>query len=695
MAEIRTKRPGFFLRLLLRVVHPSKRKVWTASDLAEVRGLLRFVRVFLLTVFLPGVVLALIGLQSVRSQSLSMEAEVRRSAQGITEAVRTQTQDSFSGFEVRVRQRLASGQSPLEDLAELSPHLRVALQLGPSGELIAPLQLPGGLRSPFSDLLFSQEWLEATRAEAEKDFSAALLGYRKAEARARGERSKGEALFARGRVLSRMGRKAEAVTILNRVIQDYSGLRESHGFRLHDLARLALAEQTQETNPGRARKELETLAEDLLNTTWMIGTGGEPAVCNRVLEALESSSEPNWLSSSRSRLEAKTTQLYWAEQVLPRLQTLSNNTGPIFSSDNFFYEVEDAVLWSTLAWGENVYAFIFEVEAVQGDLQNTAVRLAEQAEEVDVLILRNDATRLESEFARRSLAPKLPGFSAVAKLGTLDLLTDRQRRRRRQQMVLIGLPVLLFVAGGVLTSRMIGQEIKIASMKADFAANVSHELRSPITQIRLKGEFLQMGFAEGEKELQDHYDVIVRESERLSRLVDNVLDFAAIESGTKSYALRPADIGETIRSAVESSRYAMETRGLMMDLEVPVGLPVVLHEPEAIQQVLQNLISNAAKYGEKGGWIGIRARVVHQRLDVSVSDRGIGMTDEELGHIFEKFYRSKSPLAQRKKGTGIGLAIVQYIVEAHHASISVKSTPGLGTTFTLHFPIRSPVSSGL
>jgi hypothetical protein len=131
MAEIRTKRPGRLLRLLLRIVHPSKRKVWTASDLAEVQGLLRFVRVFLLTVFLPGVVLATIGLQSVRSQSLSIEAEVRRSAQGLTEAVRNQSQDSFRGFEERVRQRLASGQSPLEDLAELSPHLRVALQLGP------------------------------------------------------------------------------------------------------------------------------------------------------------------------------------------------------------------------------------------------------------------------------------------------------------------------------------------------------------------------------------------------------------------------------------------------------------------------------------------------------------------------------------------------------------------------------------
>ena len=145
MAEIRPKRPGRLLRWLLRVVHPSKRKVWTASDLAEVQGLIRFVRVFLVTILLPGVILAWIGLRSVTAQNLSIEAEIRRSAQGLAEAARAQSHDSFEDFEERVRLRLASGQSPLESLAELSPHLRVALQLGPGGELVAPVQLPASL----------------------------------------------------------------------------------------------------------------------------------------------------------------------------------------------------------------------------------------------------------------------------------------------------------------------------------------------------------------------------------------------------------------------------------------------------------------------------------------------------------------------------------------------------------------------
>ena len=694
MAEIRTKRPGWILRLVLRVVHPSKRKVWTTSDLAEVRGLLRFVRVFLLTILLPGVVLAGIGLYSITSQELSVDLKLQTASKTLTSTLLSENQERFQNFERNVQARLASGQSPLASLAELSPHLRVSLLLGPTGDVIAPIELPGGSDEFGSDLLFSETWLTGLKAEQTRDLPTALAAYRKVERQARGDRIKGEALFAQSRVLIALGRNQEAIWELNRVIDDFGELREAHGFRLGDLARLARAEQQQQNNPGKAREDLERLVDSLLSSVWMIGSGGEAAVCGRALDALEGLSDPNWLSKSRSLLEEKTSQLYWSEQSLAALSLLTKDPGPGVPNDSFNYQSDDLVMWSTLRVDQNTFVFVFELEAIKRDIVSRAEKLSEQTKEVEISLVRSEQP-VKNEYARRTLLPQLSGWSVVAQPGDTQLLKNQNRRKKNQQLILISLPVLLFVAGVVLTSRMIGQEIKVASMKADFAANVSHELRSPITQIRLKGEFLQMGLADSETEQQEHYDVIVRESERLSRLVDNVLDFAAIESGTKSYTLRPADIGETIRAAVESARYSMETRGLRMELDVPEGLPVVMHEPEAIQQVLQNLISNAAKYGEDGGWIGIRANIGHQAVDVAVSDRGIGMTEEELAHIFEKFYRSNSPKARREKGTGIGLAIVQYIMEAHHASVSVKSTPGVGTTFTLHFPIRSPVASGL
>jgi two-component system phosphate regulon sensor histidine kinase PhoR len=196
-----------------------------------------------------------------------------------------------------------------------------------------------------------------------------------------------------------------------------------------------------------------------------------------------------------------------------------------------------------------------------------------------------------------------------------------------------------------------------------------------------------MGLVEGEEDLQHHYDTIVTESERLSRLVDNILDFAAIERGAKKYAMRPGNLLETIRMSVESARYAMETRGMVMEMTLPDDLPAVDHDPEAVRQVVLNLISNAAKYGEDGGWIGVECRYDEQWAKIIVSDHGIGISDQELPQIFDRFFRSRDKAARRKKGTGIGLTIVLYIMEAHHGTVSVTSEVGVGTAFTLHFPL--------
>jgi two-component system phosphate regulon sensor histidine kinase PhoR len=286
----------------------------------------------------------------------------------------------------------------------------------------------------------------------------------------------------------------------------------------------------------------------------------------------------------------------------------------------------------------------------------------------------------------------MPGWSLVVTPKDPAAMRDLQATKRNQRLGVVLLSVLMITTGTVLTWRMIGKELEVARMKAEFAANVSHELRSPITNIRLKGEFLQLGLVEEEEDLQNHYDAIVSESERLSRLVDNVLDFASIEQGAKKYALRPGDLLETIRMSVESSRYTMETRGIVMDLTLPDDLPAVDHDAEAIRQVIQNLISNASKYGEAGAWIGIECRYDEEFVRVIVTDKGLGISEEELPQIFDRFFRSRDKAARRKKGTGIGLTIVRYIMEAHHGTVSVASEIGVGTAFTLHFPL--PATAG-
>ena len=178
--------------------------------------------------------------------------------------------------------------------------------------------------------------------------------------------------------------------------------------------------------------------------------------------------------------------------------------------------------------------------------------------------------------------------------------------------------------------------------------------------------------------------------ERLSRLVDNVLDFASIERGRKRYTFRPGDLGTIVARMVEAAMVAMETRGMDIQLTLPEDSPVVWHDTDAVSQVLTNLLSNAAKYGQEAGWIKVDVTSDSDEVRVAVSDGGIGISPEEHRQIFEQYYRSSDPLARRKKGTGIGLTIVKYIMEAHGGRVSVRSATGRGSTFTLHFPLRPP-----
>lgn len=295
---------------------------------------------------------------------------------------------------------------------------------------------------------------------------------------------------------------------------------------------------------------------------------------------------------------------------------------------------------------------------------------------------------------QRALGPWISQVTLTVHHGDPEGLEARKNRRRVTRMIVILLSVFLVFVGILLTARIIGRELENARMKADFAANVSHELRSPITHIRLKGESLQLDLCTDDEDRREHYDAIVREAERLSRLVDNVLDFASIERGAKRYQLREDDLGSVVAIQVDAARAGLESQGIVLQAEIADDLPRVWLDRDAMGQVLTNLLSNAAKYGGDGRWVGVTVRAMGDGVDVAVSDRGIGIAPEELPQVFDDFFRSTDPRVRRNKGTGIGLSIVRYIVEAHGGTISVESEPGEGTTFTVRLPLEPPEGAG-
>ena len=189
-----------------------------------------------------------------------------------------------------------------------------------------------------------------------------------------------------------------------------------------------------------------------------------------------------------------------------------------------------------------------------------------------------------------------------------------------------------------------------------------------------------------EEERQNDYYAIVRESERLSRLVDNVLDFSAIERSAKTYALIPGDLGFTVQAAVEAVETSTELVERNLYIRIGRGLPVVAHDTDAIAQCVINLLSNAAKYSDESKPIRLEMARENNGVVIRVTDEGIGIPDEDVKQIFEPFFRGGDASVRRRKGTGIGLAITFYIVSAHNGAVDVVSSPGKGSTFSLWFP---------
>jgi signal transduction histidine kinase len=231
------------------------------------------------------------------------------------------------------------------------------------------------------------------------------------------------------------------------------------------------------------------------------------------------------------------------------------------------------------------------------------------------------------------------------------------------------------------------RETEMARLKSDFVANVSHDLKTPLSVIRMFGETLEMGRVTGEDRRRDYYRVITRESERLSRLIDNVLDFSRIEGGRQTYEMAPTPVEPVIRGTLEAFAYPLAQQGFKVEVNVAPDLPEVTMDADAVGQALANLVDNAIKYSGDDRVLTVDARVVDGRLVIGVADHGLGIAPEERERIFEKFYRVGRSDTQGRRGSGVGLALVRHIAHAHGGDVMVESAPGKGSRFSLRLPI--------
>ena len=679
----------FVVRIIQRLLVSSRGEVTALEQAIQLQERLVILALVVISV-VPA--LGLLGYTAFTTPTtVSFETESKqRAEEAVGKLYEDAVQPRFEEFEARVQQRFEQKQSVLVRPEQLHPQVLVALQFDDQGQLVAPFVAPPENEIQDIGVLLDGPYALIREASRDGEDPLSLVPLYGQVARTGTTRlARGLAALGGARALVRAGRTDEALAAFDEVVAQHGDVRDPWGFHISDLARLEAAALRVQQNTAAGQSEVRALVEDLLAETWVVGEGGESAIARRALALM---TDP-WAADARSRVIERTRLLYWAERLLPEArESVGGPEGPRGAGGDLRWVMGPHALWAIRSDGQTRTAFAFDYNAIREDLNDRARGSLDRDGALTAWFIgpgETDEDPPEEVLASRALT-WVPGGTLVIKKGPSYLAESEARTRQlwlRNGAVLLAFSTLLL--GVIFGIRLVNREMDLAQMKTTFAANVSHELRSPLTQIRLKGEALMLGLAETPEEQQEYYRAIVRESERLGRLVDDVLDYAVLPSGRRNLAprIRVGSLVDTVHRALDAIRSSEELRRMDLDVDLPMDLPVVAHDPDAVVRCVINLVSNAAKYSKDSNWIGVRARKVDGALEVSISDRGIGIHPNDLDRIFDPYFRAPDPRVGTKKGAGLGLTMTNDIMKAHGGKVLVQSRQGKGSTFTLRFPL--------
>jgi signal transduction histidine kinase len=323
-----------------------------------------------------------------------------------------------------------------------------------------------------------------------------------------------------------------------------------------------------------------------------------------------------------------------------------------------------------LSWGSPLFLIGFASAPERGELVFRAVPAAQ----VSTRVTLDRGQLLGESFPRLRIA--LP-----------DIAPEREVFGRPLLLSMLGLILVIALLGGTLLWRDFERGQELAKLRTQFIASVSHELRTPLTAIRMFVESLKMNPDLDVGTRSDYLDTMLRETERLSRLVGNVLEFSRIERDRKTYSLHPVALSQVVDSVITCFGPVVEHAGYRLRATKDPDLPEVRADADALQQAIVNLLSNAMKYSGSSREIELSVRRREKLAEVLVRDFGVGIAVPDQARIFEPFYRAESIENHSIQGAGLGLAVVRHVIRGHGGEILLESAPGQGSTFRLLLPI--------
>jgi signal transduction histidine kinase len=513
-----------------------------------------------------------------------------------------------------------------------------------------------------------------TAGEVEsRDLSNAVAVYRKAASSTEPEQ-RAAALVRLARVLRKRGDRTDA-------LDAYGQLEKLRGVALDGVpaplvARQGRAKVFEESGDGdKLRHEATDLARSLGADEWPLDQSTFDLYSN-MIRRWGATPPP---AAAIARTEAA-IQL-WRSWREGQLTPMGRGIIPVEGGPAIL------ALWDTLQPGKPETAFVWL--AAPDNIDAMVSRLNQELQlSVSVSDLEGRPISGKLDTAGITLGPRDTHLPFILTVGSTEsgAVTTSANMRRTVFIGGLTLMIVLMIGAAFALYRVTTRELALARQQSDFVSAVSHEFRTPLTSMRHLTALLVTGSITNEDRKTQYYGLLADETERLNRLVESLLSFGRIEAGAYAWQLEPVDVGELVCGIVDEFRRQPQAAARQILCSIVQPLRSARLDREAITRAVWNLLENAAKYSEPNAPIRVIARQEQEAVLLSVEDEGVGIPPEERLKIFQKFFRGSGAGKAGVRGVGIGLALVQRIVEAHGGSIRVESEPGRGSTFTVELP---------
>jgi signal transduction histidine kinase len=553
----------------------------------------------------------------------------------------------------------------------------------------------------------------------QKRYQDALTSYQQVFDQVFNHQAKAEALNAIARVQVKAQLLPDAIESYKTIAQDYSDVRVASGMPSGLAARLELGVLFSAIDDSNsAIQTFISLYKDLVHGEWALEKSQYEFTARQIEDSIdEILSQDEDLQSFQSTFRVLRSEEKKQRKFTERLLTFQENAAPNLRAKvpRRMDDSSDALKRFVLDIGEHTYlvsipgeregdgsridgiwGLLLDSDLLKANVLQPVIQQYVSSEDIQWAVKgRDDEAILQSR--KQSTSPmtvrvnflgNFPPWSLELYQQAPPLFETLLTSRRGIYLYMFILLAGILIFGLTLTIRIVSHELELGKMKSDFVSTVSHEFKSPLTSIRQLAEMLQAGRVPSEQRRQRYYDVLLEQSERLSLLIDNILDFAKMEEGKKEFKFERVNMSPLLQELVSTIQQQVSHEGFTIEAEIDAPLPPIQADRAAITQAITNLIDNAIKYSAGSKSVCIRSYRENQHLIIAVQDFGNGIRPEEVNRVFERFYRGGDELTRTVKGSGLGLTLVKQIVEAHHGSVHAESELGRGSTFSIKLPLQ-------